>query len=47
MNENHARVCPSPEWAEHLQGDVMPRVLDGVDLGASMLEVLAGCQRPL
>jgi ubiquinone/menaquinone biosynthesis C-methylase UbiE len=42
MNENHARVCPSQEWAEHLQGDVMPRALDGVNLGASMLEVGPG-----
>jgi ubiquinone/menaquinone biosynthesis C-methylase UbiE len=42
MNENHARVCPSPEWAEYLQGDVMPRVLEGVHLGDSMLEVGPG-----
>ncbi|MBA3398348.1 MAG: class I SAM-dependent methyltransferase [Acidimicrobiia bacterium] len=42
MNENHARLCPSPEWAEHLHTDVLPVVTDGVDLGDEMLEIGPG-----
>lgn len=41
MNENHA-LCSSPEWAEHLQTEVLPLVTAGVDLGADMLEVGPG-----
>jgi hypothetical protein len=22
MNANHARLCPSPEWAEHIQNEI-------------------------
>jgi ubiquinone/menaquinone biosynthesis C-methylase UbiE len=42
MNENHDRVCPSPEWAEYLQSEVLPRVVDGVELGTRMLEIGPG-----
>jgi SAM-dependent methyltransferase len=42
MNEQHARLCPSPEWAEYLQTEVLPSVTAGVDLGAVMLEVGPG-----
>ena len=42
MNTNHDRVCPSPEWAEYLQSEVLPAVVDGVDLGARMLEIGPG-----
>ncbi len=42
MNKNHDRVCPSPEWAEYLQSEVLPRVVDGVELGARMLEIGPG-----
>lgn len=42
MNENHDRVCPSPEWAEYLQSEVLPQVVDGVQLGAKMLEIGPG-----
>src|SRR6201999_3309586 len=42
MNENHDRVCPSPEWAEYLQSEVLPQVVDGVQLGATMLEIGPG-----
>jgi len=42
MNENHARVCGSPEWAEYLQTEVLPVVTHGVDLGAAMLEIGPG-----
>jgi SAM-dependent methyltransferase len=42
MNENHAKLCPSPEWAAWLQDDVLPGLTAGVDLGAEMLEVGPG-----
>lgn len=42
MNSNHARLCPSPEWAEFLQGEVLPSLVDQVDLGAHMLEIGPG-----
>jgi SAM-dependent methyltransferase len=42
MNSNHDKVCPSPEWAEHLHTDVLPRVTAGVDLGTEMLELGPG-----
>jgi ubiquinone/menaquinone biosynthesis C-methylase UbiE len=42
MNENHAQVCGSPEWAEYLQTEVLPVVTRDVDLGATMLEIGPG-----
>jgi SAM-dependent methyltransferase len=42
MNENHARVCPSPEWAEYIQHDILPALARGVDLGSAMLEIGPG-----
>jgi SAM-dependent methyltransferase len=42
MNENHAKLCPSPEWAAWLQNDILPTLTAGVDLGADMLEVGPG-----
>jgi SAM-dependent methyltransferase len=42
MNENHARVCGSPEWAEYLQTEVLPVVTRDVNLGAAMLEIGPG-----
>jgi SAM-dependent methyltransferase len=42
MNENHARVCGSPEWAEYLQTEVLPVVTRDADLGAAMLEIGPG-----
>jgi ubiquinone/menaquinone biosynthesis C-methylase UbiE len=42
MNENHARVCSSTEWAEHIQNEVLPEVTSGVDLGDEMLEIGPG-----
>ncbi len=42
MNENHARVCPSPEWAEHIQNDVLPSLTADVDLGEHLLEIGPG-----
>src|SRR5215469_16924966 len=37
MNENHARVCSSPEWAEHLQTDILPSLTELAELGDDML----------
>lgn len=42
MNSNHARVCGSPEWAEHIQTDILPVVTRDVDLGTQMLEIGPG-----
>jgi ubiquinone/menaquinone biosynthesis C-methylase UbiE len=42
MNSNHARLCPSPEWAEHIQRDILPVLTRGVDLGEAMLEIGPG-----
>jgi ubiquinone/menaquinone biosynthesis C-methylase UbiE len=42
MNENHARVCTSPEWAEYLQTDILPILTRDVDLGKEMLEIGPG-----
>jgi ubiquinone/menaquinone biosynthesis C-methylase UbiE len=42
MNENHATVCTSPEWAEHIQTDILPAVTRDVDLGQHMLEIGPG-----
>ena len=42
MNENHAQVCPSPEWAEHIQNDILPVLTRDVDLGRAMLEIGPG-----
>jgi SAM-dependent methyltransferase len=42
MNGNHEKLCPSPEWAAHLQADVLPAVTSGVDLGTEMLEIGPG-----
>ncbi len=42
MNEHHAKLCSSPEWAEHLQTDVLTPLARAVDLGAEMVEVGPG-----
>jgi SAM-dependent methyltransferase len=42
MNSNHEKLCPSPEWAEYLQADVLPAATEGVDLGTAMLEIGPG-----
>jgi len=42
MNENHARVCTSPEWAQHIQTAVLPALTRDIDLGDQMLEVGPG-----
>ena len=42
MNEHHARVCGSAEWAEHLQNDILPALTAAIDPGSEMLEVGPG-----
>src|SRR5215472_19195595 len=42
MNENHAQLCPSPEWAQHIQQDILPVLTRDVDLGSAMLEIGPG-----
>jgi SAM-dependent methyltransferase len=42
MNENHAKLCPSPEWAAWLQGDILPVLTAQADLGDEMLEIGPG-----
>jgi SAM-dependent methyltransferase len=42
MNENHARVCSSPEWAAHLQTDILPSLTEHAELGENMLEIGPG-----
>ena len=42
MNENHAKLCPSPEWAAYLHHDVLPALADGLELGPRMLEIGPG-----
>jgi SAM-dependent methyltransferase len=42
MNSNHAKLCPSPEWAQYLQRDILPSLADQVELGERMLEIGPG-----
>lgn len=42
MNENHAKLCPSPEWAEYLHGEVLPAVAEDRELGGTLIEVGPG-----
>lgn len=42
MNSNHQKLCPSPEWAAHIQDEILPTLLRHVDLGEHMLEIGPG-----
>jgi SAM-dependent methyltransferase len=42
MNENHASLCPSPEWAEFIQGELLPGFEHDVPLHGEMLEIGPG-----
>jgi ubiquinone/menaquinone biosynthesis C-methylase UbiE len=42
MNKNHAQLMPSPEWAAHIQDEVLPLATAGVDLGKDLLELGPG-----
>jgi ubiquinone/menaquinone biosynthesis C-methylase UbiE len=41
MNEGHV-LCASDEWREHVQQEVLPKALAGIDLGSNLLEVGPG-----
>jgi ubiquinone/menaquinone biosynthesis C-methylase UbiE len=42
MNENHAKLMPSPEWAAHMHDEVLPVATAGVTLGDEVLELGPG-----
>ena len=42
MNSNHAKLMPSPEWAAHIQDEVLPQATAGVELGDDLLELGPG-----
>jgi SAM-dependent methyltransferase len=42
MNENHARTCPSPEWAAYMQNEILPSLVQHADLGDDLLEIGPG-----
>lgn len=42
MNENHAKLCASPEWASYLHDEVLPSVTRDRDLGETLIEVGPG-----
>lgn len=42
MNEEHAALCSSPEWASFLQTEVLAPLVTDVDLGQEMLELGPG-----
>ena len=42
MNENHAKLMPSPDWAAHIQDEVLPRATTDVNLGTDLLELGPG-----
>jgi SAM-dependent methyltransferase len=42
MNQRHLELCSSAEWAEAVQKWIIPRVIDGLDLGDDVLEIGPG-----
>ena len=42
MNENHTRLCSSPEWMGWIADELMPHLTRHVDLGSHMLELGPG-----
>lgn len=42
MNGNHAKLCPSPEWAAHIQEEILPALTAHASLGKDMLEIGPG-----
>jgi SAM-dependent methyltransferase len=42
MNRYHRRRCRSPGWSAYIGGTVLPRALDGIDLGPRVLELGPG-----
>lgn len=43
MNDEHARLCASPQWAVHIADEVLPQVLDdAAATGGQVLEIGPG-----
>jgi SAM-dependent methyltransferase len=42
MNQDHATLCSSPEWAEHIAGTVLPAAIGALTLGDEVLEIGPG-----
>jgi SAM-dependent methyltransferase len=42
MNDGHAALCSSPEWAEHIATTVLPAAVGALDLGDEVLEIGPG-----
>jgi SAM-dependent methyltransferase len=42
MNWIHRRLCKSEKWASAVESSILPWALDGVDLGAHVLEIGPG-----
>lgn len=42
MNKGHAELCSSPQWAAHLQENVLPVAVERAVLGKRMLEIGPG-----
>jgi SAM-dependent methyltransferase len=42
VNENHANLLGTPEWAAYLHQDILPAVTQGVSLGDDLLEIGPG-----
>jgi SAM-dependent methyltransferase len=42
MNRYHQRRCRSAGWSSYIAGTVLPRALDGIDLGPRVLELGPG-----
>jgi len=42
MNQKHLELCSSAEWAEAVQRWIVPRVIDGLELGDDVLEIGPG-----
>lgn len=42
VNENHAKLLGTPEWAAHLHDDILPVITLGAGLGDDLLEIGPG-----
>jgi SAM-dependent methyltransferase len=42
MNQKHLELCSSAEWGEAVQQWIIPRVIDGLELGDDVLEIGPG-----
>lgn len=38
MNQKHLELCSSAEWADAVERWIIPRVIDGLELGDDVLE---------